>query len=1113
MSLYTGSYIDNEMVDQCDQIRAIASKNWLSSAHVSLRHLDQVKATVYNVGLQDARDLKATNIPTSGRTGRSRSFTDLTADPPLSAVSLQRNTAWGSNGSIPDMVSLQSARSQLSEVGRPHGAKRSRPASAKQTRPSSAKESQLPPKPPSIGVKGARFDPSGRPPKHTSHHTGTGWVGPPAGMKYPDQDTSDVSSLRYVNASPHPASYDATPLVPCGTPVPPSAPCASPVPLDEQELPANIYREPQQHVESISVHVPQADAHTEEDDTVRLSLTHNTSVGISHHSSVPTPKPTPEPIHLSLPTMEDDVNSDSDLDTERLIAKANEHTSSSASKHQNFPKTENLMGEHTNSDKHKDKSKSRLQQTSTSISLDKLSVTNQEGTYSYLEEDFECNSQYDWSEDEEDLPEDFLKTAHLQNYQQPVEKHTVKFSEDKNVTIDITPRNQGHRVSQLDNTSKNGDSDLKLALSFTSMAQLYPNKQCLKSVEDHGAKRLIDSEHKTQGTVSSQHPKVLPEKESASVPNERCERRLSSPERPKSALKTSNRPSTPVTTVTVSYGDTEDVTEVKKTRRKKKMKEKDIITMVQQTSLSDSEGETKDKQTDGITPDKLEAWMPTKCVSEPIKNYYEISRHSGAMPVPIKMEIPEPASQVYKTTKTLEFDELKPKETSIRSVIDNNQLLNTQNKERQRFVGLPESSISQLRNMSRPSSASYTQRHPQNSNIKRPASAKVSRVTSDRPGSRQGFVAMAPENPNQSANKMLRRPLSAGKPSRPVSASAIGSNARVKENIKPQPEPATMDSKSSVLEETDRFFNDLEKKREKERERQIEELINKHLKKKESIPSVDTVKTVIGESMEEDLLVNSWKSHETKTDVNDFVSQNTEQHTAETSDQPLETAIKDTPIQSPCVKPPETKVQPAKTYSSMTKAPVKNVEKKVSDVVLKLAEDKVHKKLTENHRHYASYSRGRVKSAPVRRTTETKIRYTKPTFINSRNPENDVITDVDIETHLMSEKLKADGINVKPETLERALYPPSGRTTYYEINATLPKSTSQNLLSHPRVWLPVEYKQLKLAEKNLAKANEIMHRQKLAEERRARLAETGTAAKKKKKGKKKGTLRRSKSIC
>ena len=64
-------------------------QSWLNSASVSLAHLDNVKAKVYNVGLADPRDLKATNL----RDKTNRNYNELPANPPLSTLSLQQTAA------------------------------------------------------------------------------------------------------------------------------------------------------------------------------------------------------------------------------------------------------------------------------------------------------------------------------------------------------------------------------------------------------------------------------------------------------------------------------------------------------------------------------------------------------------------------------------------------------------------------------------------------------------------------------------------------------------------------------------------------------------------------------------------------------------------------------------------------------------------------------------------------------------------------------------------------------------------------------------------------------------------------------------------------------------
>lgn len=68
-------------------------QNWLSSTHSSLQHLDKIKTSIYNVGIHDPKELKATNLSSRGQ--RSQSFTDLAVDPNAPLLSLQQNAiAW-----------------------------------------------------------------------------------------------------------------------------------------------------------------------------------------------------------------------------------------------------------------------------------------------------------------------------------------------------------------------------------------------------------------------------------------------------------------------------------------------------------------------------------------------------------------------------------------------------------------------------------------------------------------------------------------------------------------------------------------------------------------------------------------------------------------------------------------------------------------------------------------------------------------------------------------------------------------------------------------------------------------------------------------------------------
>ena len=92
---------------------------------------------------------------------------------------------------------------------------------------------------------------------------------------------------------------------------------------------------------------------------------------------------------------------------------------------------------------------------------------------------------------------------------------------------------------------------------------------------------------------------------------------------------------------------------------------------------------------------------------------------------------------------------------------------------------------------------------------------------------------------------------------------------------------------------------------------------------------------------------------------------------------------------------------------------------------------------TTIHRHTVSAKTPR-KSSGKRRTvvTEPCIITTNTSFDNNDETEEDLLC------QQMEEELVGKGVNVKAETLQRALYPPTGRTKYYRLTADLPRSNS-----------------------------------------------------------------------
>ncbi|XP_050389164.1 uncharacterized protein LOC126808476 isoform X2 [Patella vulgata] len=203
-----------------------------------------------------------------------------------------------------------------------------------------------------------------------------------------------------------------------------------------------------------------------------------------------------------------------------------------------------------------------------------------------------------------------------------------------------------------------------------------------------------------------------------------------------------------------------------------------------------------------------------------------------------------------------------------------------------------------------------------------------------------------------------------------------------------------------------------------------------------------------------------------------------------------------TPITSTAVskvKNTSPKVAFFKTTSSTTKPTTVKLENEISNVpVSKPAQTT---KTSVPLLYSRSISAKQEKTPPI---------LTDVNYITSRNRKEDVITEERSACQDLTDRLAQSGVNVAPETLERALYPPNGRTLYYDVPGYLPQSSSTNLLSHPKVWIPEQYKRFKEAEKQLERAEHIMWLQKKQEERdqKAASGKPVSAKKRKKRGKK-----------
>ncbi|XP_025113310.1 uncharacterized protein LOC112575574 isoform X2 [Pomacea canaliculata] len=233
-----------------------------------MAQLEQVKTTIYNLGLHDPRELRATK----GRTlaaAPHNTFRDLCTEPPLSSISYQ-HTAWGSNSSIPEMIK------KFGETGAGLG----RPSSAKATsvnhpprklkiRPQSAKDPLCPNGKKTLPiVKGNHFEPGERLAKDILPHAFiSGWADAPAGFHLDfSQDQAD-EKLDATGDAHNKHSSQSSFL--------PSTPASSPRQLDDYS-PSPSEKDEEKKTSSfgisLSLYMPSAEdnENTDEPDTGRL---------------------------------------------------------------------------------------------------------------------------------------------------------------------------------------------------------------------------------------------------------------------------------------------------------------------------------------------------------------------------------------------------------------------------------------------------------------------------------------------------------------------------------------------------------------------------------------------------------------------------------------------------------------------------------------------------------------------------------------------------------------------------------------------------------------------------------------------------------------------------
>ncbi|XP_046562070.1 uncharacterized protein LOC124271052 isoform X2 [Haliotis rubra] len=682
-------------------------------------------------------------------------------------------------------------------------------------------------------------------------------------------------------------------------------------------------------------------------------------------------KPTPEPIHLSLPKAEDEEADMDELDTERLLREAESHTNTTTTKPNRHVKYNERSG----------------------ISYINTQPADNSNLSPHDEEQVSGRrspSLYDVNA--RTLPASPTTATPVQHMSRlnvrSAGRAGVLIREDRNVTVDITPRNAGRKVASL-SAGRRGMAKKKFSRADYSHVRSRINSGIDSST------MLVEKKMVQGDTVTHDYDKLGLELDVRPVARNHV-------------------PAPPVVpTVTVRYDDTEsDKSSTQETQEKKKKirKEIDLITMVSQVSLTESEDNNEDDADEkssilsvnntnnshlrkNITKFLHPPSNPKLYKSQTEKNYYEVAMRTDRGKSPERNCSEEKENFVYKTIKTFEFDDNMPVEKTERSIIPGTLITSTKPREK---LAVAVDYLEQKRMSPRNSAVS----------IKVPAKPKEPEPEPEPPAPSLGFASLSPEDLEilakaaaKSEEKFNSMFLAPPAPQR------RGRSANTK-RVKHKPEP-TAD---------------------------------------ENIIKVHT-ESVISLSMQTDAEDNTML-RPTSCLV--------------TSDRKLNADTR--------------RIQSAATAERGPRS---------------------------SKKRYANYSQTNLSRKKESWDPDSVI------YINTKKPSHDLETEENLACQEMHTRMAELGCNVKPETLERALFPPTGKTLYYDLPSELPMSPSDGLLSHPRFWLPKEYNKFKLAEKQLARADHLLWLQKRDEDRRTKSAmELKTPGKRRKrKGKPKGKRR------
>ncbi|XP_071802582.1 uncharacterized protein [Asterias amurensis] len=243
--------MEDALAQKYDRIQQFATRDWLGPSSVSLSRLERLQANVYDMTPTSSKSLR----PSSGSSSR-KVYTELDTAPPLATKShLATATAWGSNASIPELIKQQGERQstrQTSNQGprRPWSGRKVPPSPTHQQaqRRPSATESGKDTGDSSqrrldafINVKGAKYDPKSRPPSGRGSRQTTGTALAELMLGVEDLSRMDVESTleEFIRNQPSPGKLDLARLSAAfgdhpSLIAPPPVPRGSPNPDDEE---------------------------------------------------------------------------------------------------------------------------------------------------------------------------------------------------------------------------------------------------------------------------------------------------------------------------------------------------------------------------------------------------------------------------------------------------------------------------------------------------------------------------------------------------------------------------------------------------------------------------------------------------------------------------------------------------------------------------------------------------------------------------------------------------------------------------------------------------------------------------------------------------------------